>query len=76
MNLCRLRVVLKWRGQWSDCAYWRLSVKAHDIALPSQQFEYRFERDAVNDSDGQRPIVLRTSVKANVRFHPKRTLAC
>src|SRR3954464_3591476 len=33
-SLSALRVVLKWRGQWSDCAYWRLSVQAHDIALP------------------------------------------
>jgi len=54
--LAALRLKLKWRGQWSDCAYWRLSAHAHDIALPGREFEYRFERDSETDSGDWRAL--------------------
>jgi len=43
VSLFRARTLL--RGRWSDCAYWRLSVRARDLHVPERMFQYRFEPD-------------------------------
>lgn len=60
-DLSELRFKLRWRGQWSDCASWTLTVHAFDLAVRERVFEYRFEPDRDSETGQWRQLGSSTS---------------